>query len=202
MNRNTVTALFLILAASAALIAGCSAPQPVAAPQSVSSQQSQQFTQQVTTEQAVQKNTKTYTNEKYGISLEYPATWEVRDRNNDGTGVIITAADKDDEWGGTNLNMNFEWAVGDVGMGSKQFKSEELINPQGVKFFLGFMTADVEFAKEYDVKYDLDDISVVIGNDDIPGLMMFGYNQKTNPDGERQLKEILNSVKLMKVGQN
>jgi len=31
---------------------------------------------------------------------------------------------------------------------------------------------------------------------------MFGYNKKINPDGERQLKEILNSVKLVKVGQN
>ncbi len=142
------------------------------------------------------ENTRTYISDKYKFSLEYPSNWQIADKESEGQGIVISAGDQKNEWGGTNLNLNFTWESGDVGMGWKELRKTEFTNPYGLKFALSFNIYDEVFYKEQgEAVPNKDDIMVVIGNDTIPGLKIFTYNTIINGDGEKQLMEILNSVK-------
>jgi hypothetical protein len=185
-------------------LAGC-ATQPAATPvynqeRVQSTQQTQAVTsepQTIQAEPAAEAKTKTYVNEVYGFSLEYPASWEVIDRDGKGMGIIITANDEDNEWHGTGLNMNFKYTDGDYGMGTKTIKTSEITNPNGIKFSLDFSAQDEEFNKEFDVKPDPGFRSITIGTDFIPGLIVFNYHTDVNPKGEEQLMEMLNSIRKL-----
>lgn len=139
-----------------------------------------------------QTSTKTYTSDEYNFSLEYPASWQFTDGNN---GIVFSANDEADEWGGTNLNLQYNFEAGDVGMGWKEFKNEQFVNPNGVDFDLSYNSADPDFGKEFDVVSDPNDVNILIGNESFPGLKMFSYDKQVNPNGEAQLREILMSLK-------
>lgn len=185
MNRKH--ALVLIMALAIVSTAGCSM-QPAAPVTAV--------TPPVETQEIQVKNTKTYTSDKYKFTLEYPAAWQVMDQESEEKGIIITAKDRQDEWGGTGLNMNFTWEAGDPGMGWKETKNTEITNPDGIKFALNFNIYDEAFYKQSGESVpNKDEIIIAIGTDAFPGLKTFSYDTKVNPDGEKQLMEILNSIK-------
>lgn len=137
-----------------------------------------------------------YSSTEHNFSLEYPDSWVVMDREDKGMGVIISAQDQENEWGGTNLNLNYNWSVGDVGMGWEQTHREEITNQYGIDFTLSYNKVDEDFDKEFEItNTNVNDVMITIGTDAIPGLKMFSYNTEVNPNGEEQLKEILESVK-------
>lgn len=180
---------------SLVILGGCTQNSDV-----VSEQPSQQIEEntQISTEVA-STDTNIYSSEEHNFSLEYPASWEVINKN----GVIITANDENNPpWGGTNLNLQYDFTSGDVGMGWKEIKkSEEYINPQGLKFTLFFNSPDENFAKfapEDNTIVDPNDIIIQIGTDAIPGLLLFSYNKAVNPNGEQQLMDILKTVSTIK----
>lgn len=136
---------------------------------------------------------KIYSSEKHHFSFQYPASWEIINKE----GVIITANDERDAWGGTNLNLQYDFTAGGVLMEWKEIKkSEEVINKQGVKYALSFYGQDWEFYKNNELKneYNSDLVRIFVDSDLIPGLVIFSYNKKVNPDGEQQLRDILNTL--------
>ena len=134
---------------------------------------------------------KIYTSQQQHFSLEYPASWEMRNAE----GIILTANDEKGVWGGTNLNLQYDYQSGDIGMGWKETqKSEEYVNPQGIKFTLSFSSPDEKFYKDNNEEIDLNNVHIEINTDMIPGLKLFSYNKKINPDGEKQLMDILKTV--------
>lgn len=176
------------------LLSGCSQNSEITNDQKTPQAQT---TQQINTQNEISNSTtstknKIYTSQEQHFSLEYPASWEIRNTE----GIIITANDGKDIWGGTNLNLQYDYQSGDVGMGWKETKkNEEYVNPQGIKFTLFFSGPDEKFYKENNEKIDLNEARIDINTDVMPGLKLFSYNKKTNPDGEKQLMNILKTVK-------
>ena len=188
---KSINLTFAATLISLVILSGCTQN-----PEVVSEQPSQQMDEntQIIAEVAPTL-TNTYSSPEHNFSLEYPVSWQIIKKE----GVIITANDeKDPPWGGTNLNLQYDFTSGDVGMGWKEIKkSEEYINPQGLKFTLFFNSPDENFAKfapEDNTIVDPNDIIIQIGTDAIPGLLLFSYNKTVNPDGEQQLMDILKTV--------
>lgn len=133
---------------------------------------------------------KTYSSAQHKFSLGYPASWTLKKQD----GVVISANDQNDAWGGTNLNLQFDYAGDDFGMGLKELKKTEYINPQGIAFSLAFFGPDPSFDEEFGEVSDLNNVVVFIKTEAIPGLKAFSYNKKINPNGEKQLMGILATV--------
>lgn len=123
-------------------------------------------------------------------TLDYPSEWEV---SNNEAGVVIEAVD-----GSPSLNLTE--IVSDFGMeGYKIEKKEDYTNANGVKFSLIYNKIDLDLAEmlewnEGKTMYENDTTFVMISTDSVVSPIFYTYD-KSSPDGDVVMKQILDSFK-------
>jgi hypothetical protein len=87
----------------------------------------------------------------------------------------------------------------DIGMGYKTLEEKKITNPNGITFNYAIMGEDPDFKiSPGEVEpYNANSRFITIGTDKMPkSAIIFSYDKKVNPEGEKQLEQILNSFKI------